>query len=148
MQKPVEKLNVEGKATAGLWQVIPDFDHLTAYGQYVCTVSGAPNPKGDVVFRPPHPDDVDGYHDVGADAIRQAADYLGWIAPEAYEALKEHAEREHEANIALGAELVEARDALATVTRENVRLQEVIEELNQPFELAFDDLSEEELDEL
>lgn len=132
------------EATAGIWQVIPDYDHLTAYGQYVCSVSGSPSPKGDPVFRPPHPDDVDGFHDVGADAIRQAADYLGWISPDRYAVLEETANRLHDEAVALAKELAEAREVQATLVRENVRLQDIIEELNNPIFEDIDDLIAEE----
>lgn len=126
--------------SAGVWIVIPDYDHLTAYGQYRCTVSGETCPPGDVVFRPPMPDDIDGYHDVSANAIRQAAEYLGWVAPELYENLRE-INQHIQLDLARAVEqLQESRDALATVTRENVRLQDEIDALNEPVFADFEDI--------
>lgn len=130
--------------SAGIWQVIPDFDHLTAYGKAVCPVCGSTSKTGDPVFRPQAPDDIDGYHDICADCIRQAADFLGWKSPDSYVSMREIASKEHEANIEFGAELVAAREALATVVRDNVRLQDVIDDLNSPVFETLDDVLEDE----
>lgn len=133
--------------SAGIWQVIPDFDHLTAYGKAVCSICGSTSKPGDPVFRPPVPDDVDGYHDICADCIRQAAHFLGFADPAAFDNLENAFNATREAYALQTEELASSREALATVVRDNVRLQDVIDDLNSPvFETIDDVLADEDAD--
>lgn len=118
-----------------IWQTIPDYDHLSYKAQYKCSVCGSGMRKADtVIFRPPTFDDIDGFPDVCESCIREAAQFLG-IAETAG---AEHANATLTKEVArISEELSASRDALATVTRENVRLQEVIEDLNAPIEEAY-----------
>ena len=115
-----------------IWQTADSYDHLSHQGQYKCAVCGSGARAADsVIFRPPAPDDFDGFFDICESCIREAAQHLG-IAETAG---AEHANRSLTKEVAkVSADLSASRDALATVTRENVRLQDVLEELSAPIE--------------
>lgn len=122
-----------------IWNQIEDFNHLSWEGRAVCANCGSTKqPDDEFVFRPAFLDEVNGFPDICANCIREAADALGIGETGDLEVELDHTRQ----NIAdLLEELGAARDALATVTRDNVRLQDVIEDLNAPVEelTAFDD---------
>lgn len=129
-----------------IWNPIPDFNHLSYDGQANCAVCGSDKAKTDeFVFRPPTMDHVSGFFDICASCIGQGADDLGWLEPDRATAIAAAADKAHAEAIALADQLAAARDALATVTRENVRLQEAIDDLNSPVEVSFDEVDENDL---
>jgi cell division septum initiation protein DivIVA len=111
-----------------MWTLLHDFDHLTAFGAQ-CVNCGSPkHADHDYVFRLQRMDEVDGFWDLCQNCIEEAAFLLGFTTPKAskaqvreIKALEKEIERLKEA--AAG-----ARSALAEVTRENVRLQDEIED--------------------
>ena len=124
-----------------IFQTIPDFNFQSHQGRAVCAVCGTISKPGQIVFRPPHADDFDGFFDICENCIREAADHLGLqeVAP-----LQEAQAADTAAIVKLHEELSSAREALATVTRENVRLQDTLEELAQPIEVSYEELAEAE----
>lgn len=109
-----------------IWLTLTDYDHLSYQGRYVCAVCGSGKRDADtVIFRPPHFDDFDGAFDVCESCIREAAQHLGIAETAGFE----HVNRKLEKEVArVSGDLAASRDALATVTRENVRLQDALEE--------------------
>jgi len=126
-----------------IWQTISDFDYLSYEGRAVCSICGSTCRKGQMVFRPPQPDDVSGFWDICENCIREAADHLGLgeVGP-----LEKTAEDLRDVVATAHQELIGAHDALATITRENVRLQDVIEDLNLPLEESFPMVTQEDFD--
>jgi len=104
-----------------IWQVISDFDHLTS-GNATCTVCGSI--KADTytaVFRPPQIiDEFTGFADICQSCMEQGANELGWIDPVVAKALIGKQAVDAESIRLLEEKLKSSREALATVTRENV----------------------------
>lgn len=113
-----------------IWNRIPDFDHLSWDGAAKCFNCGSTKrPTEEGVFRPQNFDDISGFPDICEGCMTEAAAELGLVASQDG-ALKEI---QHELSELLE-ELRGSRDALATLTRENVRLQELIDDLSQDFD--------------
>ena len=125
-----------------IWMKVEDFNFQSWDGQSICAVCGSPKKKHHIhVFRPPHPDDVSGFFDICEDCMRQAADELGLgettgLTRSVEVALKDLAKAQEEK--------VQLQEALATVTRMNVTLQDEIDELNAPMEVPFEDEDDDE----
>ena len=121
-----------------IWQSPPnvtDFNFQSWNGQAQCAVCGGPA-RNERIFRPPHADDYEGFFDICSNCIREAADELGLAETH----IIEHQTEELQSTLGnLLEELRGSRDALATVTRENVRLQDVIDTMNEPVETRFPD---------
>ena len=122
-----------------IFQTIPEYDHLSFAGQYKCAVCGSGRRKDEVIFRPPMPDDFDGFFDICSNCVREAADFLGIRETATIEAALDQSE---EARVAAVLQAQEAREAMATVVRENVRLQDELEDLNAPQEISYEALQE------
>lgn len=111
-----------------IWNVLPTFDHLSWGGQYACAVCGSGDrPSVEKIFRPPVVDDFDGSFDVCEHCIREAARELGISETAGFEHANETLTKQV---VKLQEELEQARDAQASLARENVRLQDIIEEHN------------------
>ena len=112
-----------------VWLRPPDFDHLSWEGRAVCSNCGSTKRRTEeAIFRPQTLDYFSGHPDLCEGCIGEAAEMIGLVAD------KSGALREVQQEVSsLLEELRMSRDALATVTRENVRLQEVIDDLNEPF---------------
>jgi hypothetical protein len=111
-----------------VWQIIDDFDHLTAYGAR-CTNCG--NIKQDHhvgVFRPQNMDEVDGFHDLCEDCVANAAFALGFTPEEDYLRTVEELATLKEEHELLRTKYEGARSAQMTLARENVALQDLLEE--------------------
>ena len=128
-----------------IWLRADDFDELSWEGTYACAVCGSiKRPDEERIFRPPTHDDFSGSFDICEGCIREGAKELG---------LAETAGAQHVINkltkevSRISDELSSARDSQASLARENVRLQEVIDDLNAPDELYGLDPEEEDDDE-
>lgn len=119
---------------AGVWILIPDYDHLSYEGRYSCAVCGASEtPKP--VFRPPVMIDMDGFFDICPDCIGQAAHQLGFVTEAANGVLMDQIDQVTDQYGEALVDLASSREAQASLARENVRLQDQIEELEQAFEV-------------
>lgn len=124
--------------STSIWMRPNDFDHLSYGGVAKCSVCGSTKrDHEDSVFRPPHPDDFSGFFDICEGCIREAAKTLGLAETAGAERVIEKLQREVSD---LSADLSGARDAQAALARENVRLQDVMDDLNAPFEIPSDDM--------
>lgn len=122
---------------SGVWQHLPDFDHLTWESRSVCSNCGSAKRRTESgIFRPNTLDDFSGFPDLCEGCVVEAADMLGLVSADNTGALQAAQQEVCD----LLEELRAARDALATVTRENVRLQEVIDDLSK--DPDFDDLDD------
>lgn len=110
-----------------IWIKLPDYDHLSYQGQYSCSVCGSSEtPKP--IFRPPTFDEFDGFTDVCPNCIRDAAAELGMVEPKALRSAQEVAGLFSAELSDLQEQLQQARDAQASLARENVRLQDLLDE--------------------
>jgi hypothetical protein len=119
-----------------IWQNPPnpiDFNFQSWGGRSSCAVCGSPS-RGERVFRPPAADDFEGFFDICTGCMTEAADEMGMVAPgdvnlSEYVTIADFTQAQ--------AELLMSRDACMTLTRENVRLQDVIESLEEPVDYVF-----------
>ncbi len=113
-----------------IWQRPNDFDHLSWDGTAKCFNCGSTKRKTEeAIFRPATFDDMSGFPDLCEGCVVEAAAVLGLVVDNSV-ALKD---AQHEF-----AEVLEVlrttREALAAVTRENVRLQEVLDDFTMSVE--------------
>lgn len=113
-----------------IWMRPPDFDHLSYGGTAKCAVCGSTKRSTETaIFRPPNHDEFDGFFDICEGCIREAAQELGLAETAGAQRVIRKLEKEVSD---LSVDLSGARDAQQTLSRENVRLQDVIEDLNAP----------------
>ncbi len=114
---------------------VDDFDQMTWEGVEQCTVCNTRKlPEHDGVFRHPMEVGTVGSPDICQRCVTEAAESIGWVDAEKSKAQAELLD----ATLASLAELQEKRlqdlDAIASLTRLNVNLQEQIDDLNAPDE--------------
>ncbi len=112
-----------------VWQRIEDFNHLSLNGIPKCFNCGGIKRKSEeFVYRPQAMDDFSGFPDLCEGCIVEAAALIGMIESDV--AVQAH--NEQKALDLVVSELLdesaEQRAALSAVTRENVRLQDVIDD--------------------
>jgi len=114
-----------------IWQSPPnpdDFNFQSWGGNSACSVCGGPS-RDERVFRPPSADDFEGFFDICTGCMTEAADELGMV-------VIGDVDLSQFVSIAdfttAQSELLMSRDAVMTLTRENVRLQDVIAALEEP----------------
>lgn len=113
-----------------VWLRIPDFNELSWNGRAVCFTCGSTKrDTEEAVFRPQAMDDFSGFPDLCEGCIVEAASQIGMVESDVAVQAQEGNLRMRDALASVGEELTAARSALATVTRENVRLQDDIEEM-------------------
>lgn len=116
-----------------IWNRIDDFNHLSWGGGARCFNCGSTKRTTETsVFRPQQMDEIEGYPDLCEGCMTEGAAALGLTDTLALEEALLKAEL---GRVAMVLEVQSAHDALATLTRENVRLQDLIEDLNSPMEI-------------
>ena len=120
-----------------IWTTLTDFDHLSWEGRAVCANCGSTKPKGDeFIYRPTTLDEVNGFPDICGNCIREAAADLGLIESNRVD----YTEFVTRTDFVLVQEEAEhSREAMAHVVRDNVRLQDIIDDMNEIVDTRFPD---------
>lgn len=115
------------------WLHLDDFDYGSWDGKAACAVCGSIKRQSETrIFRPPVTDDVSGSFDICEGCIREGASQLGLAETAGADRVIRKLEKEVQR---LSDDLSGMRDALATMTRENVRLQDTLDELYEAEQL-------------
>ena len=112
-----------------IWFILPDFDHLTKGGARCTVCGGVKQPHHIGVFRPPTIDEIDGFSDICEDCMHQAANVLGYSEPNRRAELEMRIEELESLVQVTEGKYEGARSAQMSLARENVVLQDIIEDL-------------------